>query len=59
MNAYIVAGSRSAVGKAPRGKLRFTRPDDLAVNVVKHLMEQMPDFDKELISRSHLLSTGI
>jgi len=49
MNAYIVAGSRSAVGKAPRGKLRFTRPDDLAVNVVKHLMEQMPDFDKELI----------
>ena len=49
MNAYIVAGSRSAVGKAPRGKLRFTRPDDLAVNVVKHLMKQMPDFDKELI----------
>ena len=49
MNAYIVAGSRSAVGKAPRGKLRFTRPDDLAVEVVKHLMNQLSDFDKELI----------
>ena len=29
MNAYIIAGFRSAVGKAPRGKFRFTRPDDL------------------------------
>jgi acetyl-CoA acyltransferase len=26
MNAYIIAGFRSAVGKAPRGKFRFTRP---------------------------------
>ena len=30
MNAYIISGFRSAVGKAPRGKFRFTRPDDLA-----------------------------
>jgi len=35
MNAYIIAGFRSAVGKAPRGKFRFTRPDDLAANVVE------------------------
>ena len=49
MNAYIVAGSRSAVGKAPKGKLRFTRPDDLAVNVLKHLMLQLPEIDKNII----------
>ena len=30
MNAYIVAGRRSAVGKAKRGGFRFTRPDTLA-----------------------------
>ena len=38
MNAYIIAGFRSAVGKAPRGKFRFTRPDDLAARVVNHLV---------------------
>ncbi|MBS1583630.1 MAG: acetyl-CoA C-acyltransferase [Bacteroidetes bacterium] len=42
MNAYIIAGFRSAVGKAPRGKFRFTRPDDLAARVVKHLMASVP-----------------
>lgn len=45
MNAYIIAGFRSAVGKAPRGKFRFTRPDDLAANVVKHLMASVPNLD--------------
>ena len=38
MNAYIIAGFRSAVGKAPRGKFRFTRPDDLAAKVIQHLV---------------------
>ncbi len=43
MNAYIVAGYRSAVGKAPKGKFRFTRPDDIAAEVIKHLMKQVPN----------------
>ncbi|KAB2809835.1 acetyl-CoA C-acyltransferase [Phaeocystidibacter luteus] len=45
MDAYIVAGYRSAVGKAPRGTLRFFRPDDLAAQVIKHLMDSVPEFD--------------
>ena len=45
MNAYIVAGYRSAVGKAPKGVFRFTRPDDLAADVIKHLMAQVPTLD--------------
>lgn len=38
METYIVAGYRTAVGKSGRGSLRFTRPDDLAANVIQHLM---------------------
>ena len=45
MNAYIIAGFRSAVGKAPRGKFRFTRPDDLAANVVQYLVKSVPNLD--------------
>ena len=45
MKAYIVAGFRSAVGKATRGGFRFTRPDDLAADVIKHLMASMPQVD--------------
>ncbi len=45
MNAYIVAGFRSAVGKATRGGFRFTRPDDLAADVIKHLMASLPQID--------------
>ena len=40
MNAYIVAGKRSAVGKAKKGGFRFTRPDDLAADVIKNLVLQ-------------------
>jgi acetyl-CoA acyltransferase len=49
MNAYIVAGYRSAVGKAPRGKFKNVRPDDLAVDVIKHLVQHVPQLDVELI----------
>ncbi len=49
MEAYIIAGYRSAVGKAPRGVFRFMRPDDLATEVIKHLLEQVPNLDKEQI----------
>ncbi len=49
MNAYILSGFRSAVGKAPRGKFKNTRPDDLAALVVKHLVNSIPNLDKEQI----------
>src|SRR5690242_4752390 len=43
--AYIVAGYRSAVGKAKRGGFRFYRPDDLAVDVIKGLMASVPQLN--------------
>ena len=49
MNAYIVTGYRTAVGKAKKGGFRFYRPDDLAADVVKHIMEQVPELDKDRI----------
>ncbi|WP_179413282.1 acetyl-CoA C-acyltransferase [Mucilaginibacter sp. E4BP6] len=49
MNAYIVAASRSAVGKATRGGFRFTRPDTLAAEVIKHLIASVPNVDKDQI----------
>ena len=49
MNAYIVAGYRTAVGKATRGGFRFTRPDDLASDVIKHLMASMPNISHEQV----------
>ena len=45
MDAYIVAGFRTAVGKAKRGGFRFTRPDDLAADVIKHLVGSIEGFD--------------
>ncbi|HWK56054.1 MAG TPA: acetyl-CoA C-acyltransferase [Parapedobacter sp.] len=49
MEAYIIAGYRTAVGKAPRGVFRFTRADDLAADVIKHLIASVPNLDKEQI----------
>ncbi|MCF6366709.1 MAG: acetyl-CoA C-acyltransferase [Bacteroidales bacterium] len=49
MEAYIVGGYRSAIGKAPRGKFKFTRPDDIAVAVVRHLMNDFPQIEKSRI----------
>ncbi len=49
MNAYIVGGYRSAIGKAPRGSLRFTRPDDIAADVIKHLMNDFPQIETNRI----------
>ena len=43
--AYIVTGYRTAVGKAGKGGFRFYRPDDLAANVVKHIMKEVPQLD--------------
>lgn len=47
--AYIVKGYRTAVGKAPKGSLRFTRPDVMATSVIKHLVGNLPDFDINVI----------
>ncbi len=49
MNAYIVAGYRTAVGKAKKGGFRFTRPDDLAAEVIKHLVKAVPGLDTKII----------
>jgi len=49
MNAYIVSGFRTAVGKAPRGLFRFKRPDDLAAEVIRHIMKDRPSVTSEEI----------
>ena len=48
--AYVVSGYRTAVGKAPRGKFKFTRPDDLAVEVVKKIISDFPQLDTSRIN---------
>jgi acetyl-CoA acyltransferase len=47
--AVIVAGLRTAVGKAPRGSLRTTRPDDMAAEVIRALMVQTPELAPDAI----------
>ncbi len=49
MDAYIVAGFRSAVGKAKKGGFRFYRPDDLAADVIKHLVGSIDGFDAKRV----------
>ncbi|MEM6377086.1 MAG: acetyl-CoA C-acyltransferase [Bacteroidota bacterium] len=49
MDAYIVKGYRSAVGKAKKGGFKYYRADDLAVDVVKYMMEQIPEVDPTLV----------
>jgi acetyl-CoA acyltransferase len=49
MNAYIIKGYRTAVGKANKGAFRFTRPDDLAADVIKHLLASVPQLDPKRV----------
>ena len=49
MDAYIIGGYRSAVAKAPRGGFRFLRADDLGEQVIRRLMSDFPQLDKERI----------
>lgn len=49
MEAYIIAGYRTAVGKAPRGVFRFMRADDLAAEVIKHMVSTIPSLDVDKI----------
>jgi acetyl-CoA acyltransferase len=43
--AYIVAGYRTAIGKSKKGSFRFTRPDDLAIEVIRGLLASVPQLD--------------
>src|SRR6056300_691200 len=47
--AYIIKGYRTAVGKANKGVFRFTRPDDLAADVIRYIMAEVPELDKNRI----------
>ena len=47
--AYIVAGYRTAVGKSKKGGFRFTRPDNLAVEVIKGLLATVPQLETKRI----------
>jgi acetyl-CoA acyltransferase len=49
MEAYIVNGYRSAVGKAKKGGFRFYRPDDLAADVIKHLVANTPGLENKMV----------
>jgi acetyl-CoA acyltransferase len=49
MEAYIVKAYRSAVGKAKRGGFKNYRSDDLAVDIVNHLMKNTPELDPNLV----------
>lgn len=48
-DAYIIAGFRSAVGKSKRGGFRFTRPDDLAIEVIRGLLASVPQLDPKRV----------
>ena len=48
-DAYIVAATRTPVGKSGRGSLRYTRPDDLFAQTLKALLSQVPSLDPRAI----------
>ncbi len=45
MKSYIIKAYRTAVGKSKRGGLRFTRSDDMAVEVIQHIMRETPEIE--------------
>ncbi len=47
--AYIIAGFRTAVTKSKKGGFRFTRPDDLAIEVIKGLLASVPQVEAKMI----------
>ena len=48
-DAYIVAATRTPIGKSGRGYFRNTRPDDLLIAAIKHAMSQVPSLDPKAI----------
>jgi acetyl-CoA acyltransferase len=51
-DAYIVAATRTPIGKAPRGMFRNVRPDDLLVRAIQAAVSQVPALDVKLIEDS-------
>ncbi len=49
MDAYIINGYRTAVGKAGRGSFKSTRPDDMAVEVIQHLIKSIPGLEPSMV----------
>ena len=49
MEAYIISGYRTAVGKAGKGGFKSTRPDDLAIEVIQHLIKNTPGLDPVMV----------
>ena len=49
MEAYIIKGYRSAIGKAKKGGFKNYRSDDLAVDIIKHLMTTVPEIDPKTV----------
>ncbi|MFZ4758991.1 MAG: acetyl-CoA C-acyltransferase, partial [Burkholderiaceae bacterium] len=48
-DAYIVAATRTPIGKAPKGMFRTVRPDDLLVRVLQAALAQVPSLDPKTI----------
>ncbi|MHB8815005.1 MAG: acetyl-CoA C-acyltransferase [Steroidobacteraceae bacterium] len=48
--AYIVAATRTPVGKAPRGMLRHVRPDDMLAHVIKSALAQVPEIEPKQVA---------
>ncbi|MBK6933001.1 MAG: thiolase family protein [Saprospirales bacterium] len=49
MEAYIISGYRTAVGKAGKGGFKSTRPDDLAIAVIQHLIKNTPGLEPGMV----------
>ena len=49
MEAYIISGFRTAVGKAGKGGFKSTRPDDLAIEVIQHLIKNTPGLEPGMV----------
>ncbi|HAE43839.1 MAG TPA: acetyl-CoA C-acyltransferase [Clostridiales bacterium] len=47
--AVIVAMGRSPIGKAPKGTMRYTRPEDIGAQVLRGVFNQIPGFDTSMI----------
>ena len=50
MEAYIIKGYRTAVGKAKKGGFKNYRSDDMAVQIIKHLIESVPQLDPKNVN---------
>lgn len=50
MEAYIIKGYRTAVGKAKKGGFKNYRSDDMAVQVIKHLVKNVPELDPKTVN---------